>query len=147
MIVRLTPDRDAYPRLAHGLRQLGAVGELAARARFAAAAPQITARQRALAPVDAVDGGQMRDSIRHGGPRTRGKEFVAVEFVVGGDVLLPFLGRRAANVYALLQETDTSLRHRRGQAGFMTQPVAQMSPGVFERVAADVDALVARVSG
>jgi len=115
--------------------------------RCEATAPAINARQRALAPVDPVDGGQMRDSVRWESPRSSSETFASLRFIVGGDVLLPYLDGRSYNAYAVVQETDPTLKHSHGQAGFMTMPVVQAVPGIWAGIAADIDALVARASG
>lgn len=129
------------------LNGLGDVGVQIAKRRFREFAPRIVARQKALAPVDVEDGGQLRDTIRHMAPRAGGKTFANVTFVVGGDALLPFLKGHKANVYAIVQETDPTLSHSHGQAGFMTQPLTEAAESVFAAIEKDVSAEAERVSG
>jgi len=138
---------DGFNAIIADLQRLGDVGISIAKKRFAAAGPQIVARQKAMAPVDVQDGGQMRDSIRFTAPRAGAKSFASMSFTVGGDVLLPYLQGRIYNVYAIVQETDPTLHHDGGQAGFMTQPVAQAAPAIFDGIAKDIDAEVASASG
>ena len=138
---------EGFERIIADMNRLGDVGITIAKKRFAEFAPQIVARQKALAPVDAVDGGQLRDSIRFTRPRAGAKSFANVTFIMGGDALLPFLEGHRVNVYAIVQETDPTLHHAGGQAGFMSQPVTQMAPAVFDAIAKDIDAEVARASG
>lgn len=136
-----------FESVVRDLNRLGQVGIDIAKKRFAEAAPIIVSRQKSLAPVDKEDGGQLRDSVRFTKPRAGGKTFANVTFIVGGDALLPYLEGRKANVYAIVQETDPTLSHTSGQAGFMTQPLTEAAPGIFERIARDIDAEVARASG
>ena len=136
-----------FEQVVAGLQQLGRAGIDIPKKRFAEAGPRIVARQKALAPVDVKDGGQLRDSIRHTPPRAGAKSFATMSFIVGGDPLLPFLDGHSANVYAIVQETDPTLRHDGGQAGFMSQPVAEGAPAIFDAIEKDLDAEVKRASG
>lgn len=139
MIVSLRLDPAVLRELRAKLRGLQEVPARVIRREFAAAAPAVVAQQRARCPVAQ---GALRDSIRSRVTNRAGE--VKLTFMAGGEALRPYMGKRAYNAYAIVQEVDTSLRHRVGGAGFMTQPAAAAYPQLMRRIYAGVDAGVKR---
>lgn len=104
------------------------------------AAKEIVAAAKPLAPVDPEDGGQLRDSIRVTKPtRTRAGR-ISAGVVAGGAPLRKVLGKRKANVYALVQHEDLTLKHTTGRAKFLEIPTNHIAPKVPDRLQAAMDA-------
>lgn len=140
--LRIT-ERDGFgPVIAH-MRRMGAAGTRILKARFSALPGIVVPQARAGAPVDDEDGGQLRDSIA-GKVNVKGGR-VSVSVYAGGASLVPYLGRRRANVYAIVQETDHTLRHNDGHAGFLGQPFNAAAAAAMEGVRADLDREAANV--
>lgn len=104
------------------------------------AAKEIVAAAKPLAPVDPEDGGQLRDSIRVTKPtRTRAGR-ISAGVVAGGAPLRKVLGKRKANVYAVVQHEDLTLKHTTGRAKFLEIPTNHIAPKVPDRLQAAMDA-------
>lgn len=142
--LRIDEKSGFAPVIAH-MRRLGAAGTVILQKRFGEIPGKVVPLARAGAPVDDKDGGQLRDSIKGKVSRKGGR--VSVSVYAGGAALLPFLGRRRANVYAIVQETDHTLRHNDGHAGFIAQPFNAAAAAAMELVRADLDKEAADVRG
>lgn len=141
--VKITAGRELEPVFAH-LRRMGAAGTRILKERFAQIPGKVVPLARAGAPVDDVDGGQLRDSI-NGRVGVRGGRVFATVYA-GGAALLPFIGARRLNVYAIVQETDHTLRHNDGHAGFLGQPFNAEAANAMEDVKARLDDEAANVA-
>lgn len=104
--------------VADALNSLGDAGEKAAKAALAAVMPGVAERARGLAPVQDVDGGQLRASVRVLRP-TKTRDGVAGGVLAGG---APLVGQPGGDVYALVQHEDLTLHHNDGQAKFVERP-------------------------
>lgn len=107
-------------------------------------AKEILAASRPLVPVDDEDGGQLRDSGRVAKPtRTRAGR-ISAAVVYGGAPLRKVLGKRKANVYAVIQHEDLTLKHTTGQAKFLEKPANAIAPKIPDRLQAAMDQANAR---
>lgn len=105
-------------------------------------AKEIAAAGKQLAPVDPEDGGQLRDSIRTTKPtRTRAGR-ISAGVVAGGAPLKRVLGKRKANVYAVVQHEDLTLKHHTGRAKFLEIPTNHIAPKVPDRLHAEMDRVI-----
>jgi hypothetical protein len=60
--------------------------------------------------------------------------------VAGGKKLEQRLGKRKANVSAIVQHEDLTLKHTRGQAKFLERPGNQVAPSIPDAIMAKLDA-------
>jgi hypothetical protein len=104
------------------------------------AAKEIAAKARPLVPVDDVDGGQLRDSVRTSKPNRTKAGRISAGVVAGGAPLRKVMGRRKANIYAVVQHEDLTLRHRTGGAKFLERPGNDVAPKIPDRLVAGMDA-------
>lgn len=141
--LRITEGSGYGPVIAH-LRRMGVAGTRILKERFAQIPGKVVPLARAGAPVDDVDGGQLRDSIG-GKVSVRGGR-VSASVHAGGPSLVPFLGHRRANVYAIVQETDHTLKHNDGHAGFLGQPFNAEAAKAMADVKARLDEEAANVA-
>jgi len=139
--IKIDEKSDGLGHVISQMRQLGAAGTRILKTRFAAVPGIVVPQAKAGAPVDDEDGGQLRDSIAAKVSVKGGRVSVAV--YAGGAALVPFLGRRRANVYAIVQETDYTIKHKHGHAGFLNRPFTAAALAAIEGVRADLDAEVA----
>lgn len=103
------------------------------------AAKEVVAAAKQLAPVDEEDGGQLRDSIRAAKPvRTRAGR-ISAAVVAGGAPLKRVLGKRKANVYAVIQHEDLTLKHKVGGPKFIEKPINAIAPKIPDRLQAEMD--------
>lgn len=101
------------------LKRLGPLGKVAARDVFAEELPRWLPEMKANTPVEPEDGGQLRDSIRVTKPTITKAGRVSAGIVAGGAPLKKVMGNRKANVYAVIQHEDASLKHSVGGAKFV----------------------------
>lgn len=121
------------------LRALGPLGKEAARAVFADELPRWLPEMRANTPVEPEDGGQLRDSIRTSRPTVTKAGRVSAGIVAGGSPLRRVLGNRKANVYAVIQHEDGSLKHSVGGPKFVEKTFFRRAPGIPEKLMAALD--------
>jgi hypothetical protein len=141
--LRITEKSGMGPVIAH-LKRMGSAGNTILKRRFAAIPGVVVPQARAGAPVDDEDGGQLRDSIK-GTPVSVRNGRVSVSVSAGGESLVPYLGHRRANVYAIVQETDHTLRHNNGHAGFLGKPWNAQVKKTMDEVRDDLDKEAANV--
>lgn len=102
-------------------------------------AKEILAASQPLVPVDPEDGGDLKASGRTTKPtRTRAGR-ISAGVVYGGAPLRKTLGRRKANVYAVVQHEDTTLKHTTGQAKFLEIPANKIAPKMPDRLQSEMD--------
>lgn len=136
MIVRL--EAEGLDDLRASMARMDAPAKQRVRAALEAWAEAVLAQARPNVPVDDVDGGQLRDSgrvIRATVSHTR----VSVGVAFGGAALEPYLGRRKANVYAVIQHEDLTLRHNDGMAKYLERPFMAALPRVPDVIIAAID--------
>lgn len=95
---------------------------------------RIAARARPITPVDDIDGGQLRDSIRVTKARNTAAGRISGGVVAGGpplERLVSERGHKAPGVYAFIVHEDMTMRHPNGgQAKFIEGPYLQEAPKV-----------------
>lgn len=100
---------------------------------------EILTKSRPLVPVDDEDGGDLRDSGRVTKPTRTSAGRLSAGVVYGGDPLKRTLGKRKANVYAVVQHEDLTLRHTTGGAKFLERPGNDVAPKIPERLQEAID--------
>jgi hypothetical protein len=138
-------DKASVADCVRRLNRLGAAGDEAAKRAFGQVGTRVVARAKPLAPVDVVDGGDLRDSIRMLKPTKSSFGNIIMTVVAGGAPLKPSLGKRTKNIYAVIQHEDLTLHHDGGQAKFLEIPFlseVQRAPGLLQ---AELDAEADRV--
>ncbi len=97
-------------------------------------AAKIAAKAKALCPVDDVDGGDLRDSIRTTKARATVAGRISAGIVAGGTPLSRLVsekGHKEPGSYAIVIHEDMTLRHPNGgQAKFIEQPWLEEAPKV-----------------
>lgn len=128
------------------LQALGRAGVPIVVEAFDAATARMVAKGKARAPVDEEhDPGALRDSIRRTSARGTSAGRVSAGFVAGGTPLQSVtIGEgHALNIYAAIQEEDTSLRHNNGQSHYMLTSFYEEVGKVQEDIQRGID----RVTG
>lgn len=124
--------------LGEEMARFGAAVPRAAKKVLTEKAAEIVSRARPLAPVDDVDGGQLRDSIRATRPTQTKDGSVVIAVVAGGAPLqnLPSeSGKPLPGLYAVVQhETHPS------KSKFLEAPTFQTAPSIPEAYRAAIDA-------
>ncbi len=104
---------------------------------------RIAARARTLSPVDDIDGGQLRDSIRTTKARATAAGRISAGVVAGGpplESLLSEQGHKEPGAYAFIVHEDSTMRHPNGgQAKFIEQPYLEEAPKVPDALMAKLD--------
>lgn len=119
--------------LLDSLRRMGPRGEAIGLAVLSAKAQQVAMRARTLVPVDDVDGGDLRDSIRVSKPNRTRAGRISAGIVAGGAPLARLAserGRKEPGAYAVVQHEDLTLQHNNGQAKFIEQPALEIAPTI-----------------
>lgn len=149
MRVRLALARNGIdPRgIVRDLESFGRRGQIAARKALGEVVAKAVPRAKQRTPVDDVDGGQLRDSVRATRPTARKDGTITAALVAGGEPLRPYLGGRDYNAYAIVQETDASLKHRTGQAGFLSDSIREAYPTGLEHIRQALDVEAAKTPG
>ena len=127
MKVRLnvTGDRELSAQLA----RMGPAGVTVAKRVLGRLAQRAAEAARPRTPVDQVDGGQLRASVRATRP-TRGPAGVSAGVAAGGG---------DTDSYAVLQHEDLTFKHDDGQAKFIEVSVFEVAPLVPGEVQAELD--------
>lgn len=98
---------------------------------------------QAIAPVDDIDGGDLRDSIRKTKPVQTSAGRISAGVVAGGaplEKLVSERGHKEPGSYAMVQHEDTSLRHPNGgRAKFVEEPWLVEAPKVPDILMARID--------
>lgn len=127
-----------------GIQRLGQSGVDMGLLVLGDAAKEVVRLAKPLTPVDPEDGGQLRDSVRVTKPtRTRAGR-ISAGMVAGGAPLRRVMGKRKANVYAVVQHEDLTLKHTTGGPKFLERPVNAIAPKVPDRLRAEMDKANAR---
>lgn len=137
--MRVRVEVSGQDEILNSLQRLGLAGQDIGLRVLGDAAKEIAAAAKPLAPVDPEDGGQLRDSIRTTKPtRTRAGR-ISAGVVAGGAPLNKVMGKRKANVYAVVQHEDLTLHHATGGAKFLERPFNAIAPKVPDRLQAEID--------
>lgn len=140
--MRVRVEVSGEDEILNSLQRLGTVGQEIALRVLGDAAKEIVAAAKPLAPVDPEDGGQLRDSIRTTKPTKTRAGRISAGVVAGGAPLNRVMGKRKANVYAVVQHEDLTLKHHTGRAKFLEIPVNHIAPKVPDRLQAEIDGAV-----
>ena len=140
--IDVTGDRE----MRASLKALGGAGVTVAKKVFEDVTVEVVRMAKPLTPVEPEDGGQLRDSVRKTKPMVTRAGRVSAGVVAGGAPLKPFLGSRRANVYAVVQHEDLTLKHKTGQAKFIEIPMMRKAPTVPGRLLAELDREAARAT-
>ena len=127
------------------LGDLGREGGEAAKRVLIRKADKILARARPLTPDDPATGsGDLKASLR----RTRGSIMkngdVIITVIAGGAPLeagLAARGHKGANVYAIVQHEDLTLKHKHGGPKYLERPVYEITPEIPNELQAEIDGL------
>ncbi len=134
---------EGHDEMLAEIERLGQVGLVAARDAMTAKAQEIKAKAIPLVPDDPDSPGLLKDTLRVYAPRTAslkpGKTIFA-GVVAGGKKLEQRLGKRKANVSAIVQHEDLTLKHQRGQAKFLERPGNQVAPSIPDAIMRNLDA-------
>lgn len=141
--IEVSGDKD----LMASITRLGEAGETAAKVALDAVAKRIVPAAQSLAPVEEVDGGALRDSIRSTRP-TRGPAGIVASIVAGGAPLLSHLKAThhdaGSEVYAFIQHEDLTLKHTQGEAKFVEKAVLRHADEIPGLVLEALDKVAAR---
>lgn len=98
---------------------------------------------KAITPVDEIDGGDLRDSIRVSKPRATGAGRIVSSVIAGGaplEKLASEKGHKEPGAYAMVIHEDTTLRHPGGgRAKFIEEPFLVEAPKVPDILIARLD--------
>jgi len=133
VVADVTGDRE----LIRDLLRLGDKGLDMAKDILGEATRTIANRAKSLSPVDPIDGGQLRDSIRATKPtRTRAGRISAGVLAGGASLarLVSERGHKEPGSYALIVHEDPTLKHSQGQFKFIEQPFLEVAPKVPDMV-------------
>jgi hypothetical protein len=106
-------------------------------------AERIAAKARTVTPVDDIDGGDLRDSIRVTKARSTAAGRISAGIVAGGDPLSRLVsekGHKQPGAYAIIVHEDMTMRHPNGgQAKFIEMPYLEEAPKVPDALKAKID--------
>lgn len=112
------------------LAKLGRAGQEAARKVLGDEVRDMLPEIKANTPVDPEDGGQLRDSVRATKPTITRTGRVSAGVVAGGAPLRKVLGKRKANVYAVVQHEEMGLQHTTGGPKFVERAFVRRAPKI-----------------
>lgn len=133
--VEVAGDRE----VSRSLQRLGGAAVPVAKRVLGAFTKRVVPMAKAICPVDDVDGGQMRDTIRETRPTVTAGSRVSAGVLAGG--------KRIGGVfvdYAEQQHEDLTLKHRVGQGKFVEIPFFREVVKVPEEMLAEIDREAAR---
>lgn len=106
-------------------------------------AERIAKRARPITPVDDIDGGQLRDSIRTTKARATAAGRLSAGVVAGGpslERLVSERGHKEPGSYAFIVHEDVSMRHPNGgQSKFIEGPYLEEAPKVPAALLSAID--------
>jgi hypothetical protein len=139
VVADVTGDRE----LIRDLLKLGDAGIEMGKEVLGEATLKIAAKARPLTPVDDIDGGDLRDSIRVTKPQKTAAGRISAGIVAGGAPLTRLVsekGHKQPGAYALIVHEDSTMRHPNGgQAKFIEQPYLEEAPKVPDALLARLD--------
>ena len=126
------------------LRRIGKAGEDGAKAALGRVCTRVVPKAKALTPVEAVDGGALRDSIRTTKPTKTSAGRISAGVVAGGAPLRRLAserGRALPGQYGSIIHEDLTLKHTSGQAKFLEIPFFQEAPKAGDELIYELDKL------
>lgn len=125
------------------LQRMGARGVTVGLDVLSKKADEIVSRAKTLVPVDDVEGGDLRDSIRKSKPNRTRAGRLSVGIVAGGTQLRRLAserGRKDPGAYGVIQHEDLTLQHPGGgQAKFVEQPYLEVVPSIPDALREAID--------
>ena len=125
------------------LQRMGPRGALVAIQVLSEKTKEIVAIAKQLVPVEDVEGGDLRDSIRTSKPSKTKAGRISAGVVAGGAMLRRLAserGRKDPGAYGVVQHEDLTLRHPGGgQAKFLEQPWLEVSETVPDALREAID--------
>jgi len=122
VVADVTGDRE----LIRELLALGAAGVEMGKEVLGDATQRIVKAAQPITPVDDIDGGQLRDSIRATKPQKTAAGRISAGVVAGGAPLSRLVsekGHKEPGAYAAIVHEDTTMRHPNGgRAKFIEEP-------------------------
>jgi len=105
-------------------------------------AAKIAQQAKTLTPVDEIDGGDLRDSVRATKPRATKAGAFTASVIAGGprlEGLLSERGHKEPGLYAAVVHEDPTLTHATGQYKFIETPWLQEAPKVPDMILSELD--------
>lgn len=123
------------------LKRMGLAGQVAAKTVFGRFTGRVVPKAQGRTPVEPEDGGALRDSVRATKPTTTRTGLVSAGVIAGGAPLARALakGHHKANVYAVVQHEDLTLKHTVGGPKFIERPFLQEVERVPDELLAEMD--------
>lgn len=131
------------------IRRLGDAGDQAALRVFTRVLARVIPKAKAEAPVEAEDGGALRDSIRATRPNKTRAGRLSAGVVAGGLPLRRLAterGRALPGSYGSIQHEDLTKKHAVGHAKFLERPFFQEAPKVPDELLAEIDLITSKES-
>lgn len=125
----VTGDRE----IIRDLLSLGPAGTEAGKEVLGATTQRIAALAKPITPVDPIDGGELRDSVRATKPRASTAGKITSSVIAGGPKLAALVserGHKQPGMYASIVHEDVMARHTHGRAKFVEEPALQEAPKV-----------------
>jgi hypothetical protein len=118
------------------IQRMGIAGKNIAKAVLLEHCQEIVPLAQARTPVEPVDGGALRDSIRAIRPTITPGGAIGCGVVAGGQPLAGKIaeGHHHANVYAIVQHEDLTLKHTVGGPKYLEIPFFQKAPEFPEKL-------------
>lgn len=139
VVADVTGDRE----IIRDLLSLGKAGENIGKEVLGEVTQKIVRQAKALCPVDEIDGGQLRDSIRTTKPQKTAAGRISAGVVAGGislERLASEKGHKEPGSYAVIVHEDLTLRHPGGgRAKFVEEPFLVEAPKVPDLLRARID--------
>ncbi len=121
------------------IRALGPIGQQIAKRVIEEETLAMLVPIKADTPVEPEDGGQLRASVRISRPTVTKAGRVSGGVVAGGSPLNKVLGKRKANVYAVVQHEDTTLKHNVGGSHFVAKTFLKRAMQFPQKLLAALD--------
>lgn len=148
--MKVTVKIENAEEVERSIRELGDRGVAAAKRVLKEKTEGIAARARPLTPVDKVDGGQLRASVRATRPTMTRGGVISAGVMAGGPPLarLPEeAGKAFPGLYAIVVHEDMTLKHSDGQAKFLELPFFHEAPTVPGALMDELDQVAREVAG
>jgi hypothetical protein len=138
--MKMTMQIDGLDQLLRGFESMPAATRKRVKKRFGDVAIAAAERIAPKVPTE-PDGGFLKASVRAGRAVELPNGVVSSSVIAGGDVLRgsPALEGHKFNVYAVVQNEDTSLRHDDGQSQFMQAGATEAAGTLLEDLEGDID--------
>jgi len=145
--VKVSVRIEGEKEVLRSLSELGKAGQDAAKRAFGRVTARVVQKAKPLTPVEPEDGGQLRDSVRAAKPTRTRSGLISAAVVAGGAPLKRVMEGRKANVYAVIQHEDLTLKHTTGQGKFLEIPFLREAPSAHQELERELDVEAKRATG